>query len=310
MKRILIGCNGGITGVYLAKNLKDLDDSILLGADADEITCGRFFVDKQLLLPKASDDGFVEALIDIINTYQIEYYLPTHSIETRVVSYNEEYIRERISAKFIISPSDTYKALEQKDVCNDNLRCIGLPVPERITSTNCNYPIFMKRCWGSGSIGTGIIDNARTHRAFMNRDDCCFFEYIEGDEYTCDCLFDGEGTLVAAASRRRIKTIGGAVSITESSDTDTVIRYIEKLADNWKLCGCVNFQYIVRDDVPYFTDVNLRYPSGGLPLTVAFGIDIPKLLIRILDGESIGRIETPVKKKRMYRFYEELFEDI
>jgi carbamoyl-phosphate synthase large subunit len=310
MKRILIGCNGGLTGIYLAKNLSEIEDIELIGADTEETTCGRFFVDQQVILPKTSDKSFVERLIHILNSFNIDYYFPTHSSETRTVSRNEEYIRNNTSARFLISPFCTYNDLDDKDIGNESLRKAGIPVPNLILEDNPELPVFMKKRNGSGSRGAGLVNNKELLDAYKYTGEYVFFEYIEGEEFTCDCLFDDKGSLISATSRKRVKIIGGAVSVTESADTGIVLPYIEKIASIWKLCGCVNFQYIIKDERPYFTDVNLRFPSGGLPLTVSMGIDIPKLIIEILDGKIVERIENPSQKRRMYRYFEEIIEDI
>lgn len=309
MKCALIGSNGGLTGIYLAKNLKEIDDLILFGADTSEENGGKYFVSQQFILPKADDESFIDELIKILNTYEIDYYFPTHSHEIVKVSKYEKIIRKRSCARFIVSPIETYRALEKKDVCCKNLSNIGVPVPQLITGYNHSYPVFMKKKIGSGSSGSCIIRTEELQKAYEHEDgNNTFFEYIEGTEYTCDCLFDFKGTLIGAYERKRIKTIGGAVSITESSDKNIGLPYIQKIVSSWKMCGSVNFQYIERGDVPYFTDVNLRYPSGGLPLTVAAGIDIPKLVLRLLDGEAVAPIKINENKLRMYRYFEEIFE--
>ena len=71
----------------------------------------------------------------------------------------------------------------------------------------------------------------------------------------------------------------------------------------------MNFQYIVRDDIPYFIDINLRYASGGLPLTVASGLDIPRLLLELLDGKVISPLGCCGNDGlTMYRYFDEYFE--
>ena len=75
MIRILIGSNGGLTGIYLAKQYRKYEGIILFGADASENSTGRFFVNQQFILPPAYDNTFVDALIDLLNTYDIQVYL-------------------------------------------------------------------------------------------------------------------------------------------------------------------------------------------------------------------------------------------
>ena len=63
-------------------------------------------------------------------------------------------------------------------------------------------------------------------------------------------------------------------------------------------------------EVPYFIDINLRYPAGELALTVETGLDIPKLLVKLLLNQEIAQEALKMKDVpcRMYRYFEEIFE--
>lgn len=318
--KILIGSNGGLTGVYLAKNLSQCKQIELYGADSSETSVGKFFVKKQFVLPNATSANFVDELTALINREKIDIYLPTHSKETKVIAQNEEIIRSSCDAAFLISPYETYVALEDKTQATMNLEKNGIPVPGIISSPNENdYPIFMKNNVGSGSKGTALVENGMLYEAFKNTyKDASFYEYIKGKEYTVDCLFDGDGVLQCYNQRVREKSVGGAVSVSSTDNHFDILPWIKKISQTWKFCGCVNFQYILKDDIPYFIDINLRYPAGGLALTVEAGIDIPRLLVNMLSDkeklpvayEADGKHPKLDKNIRMYKYYEEIFEEI
>lgn len=310
--KVLIGSNGGLTGVYLAKQFKKHDYIYVCGADSAKISAGKFFVEKQFELPNSNASSFIEKLIVLLNREHIDIYLPTHSREIEVVSKNEDKLRKNTRARFIVSPKETFEALDDKVNMNREFQKAGISVPKLIEDFDCDYPIFMKRNLGSGSAGSLIIDNQSIHKAYAKTyNDLSFFELIKGDEYTLDCLFDREGNLIGYNQRKRLKTIGGAVRITQNSHNFDVSEYIKKIAKSWKFCGCVNFQYIVKNGIPYFIDTNLRYPSGGLPLTVASGLDVPMLTVKMLTGERISKSDVNLvpNKKIMYRYFEEIFEN-
>lgn len=313
--KVLIGSNGGLTGIYLARNLSQYENIEIYGADSSKVSGGKFFVKKQFQLPNATASNFIDELINLINSEEIDIYLPTHSKETRVIAANEELIRSKCDVKFLISPLQTYKELEDKSIATRNLLEAGFYAPQIIEDFDCKYPIFMKKNIGSGSNGSGLIENEIIHKAYKNTcQNTSFFEYIEGKEYTVDCLFDCDGNLLGYNQRLREKAVGGAVSVSSIDNEFDILPWISKLAGIWKFCGCVNFQYILKDEKPYFIDINLRYPAGGLALSVAGGFDIPKLIIDMLSGNEISKEGFfPVrsdKKLRMYKYYEEIFEEI
>ena len=309
-KRILLGSNGGLTGIYLAKQFRKMGGFRLYGTDSAELTTGRFFVDEQFNIPNASHPDFIDELVELLEDKHIDYYIPTHSKEMRRVSECADQLRSRSTARFLVSPIDTFHALESKEQSFYSLRDAGIPAPAIITAEPQSYPIIMKGKFGSGSSSVLKLGSAELYRAFKAaKDDVCFFECIEGKEYTTDCVFDTEGHLLAYNMRERVKTIGGAVVISQNSAEFDILPWLRMLESHWTFCGCVNFQFIVRDGVPYFIDINLRFPSGGLPLTVESGINVPEMIIRLMDGEKLawGDYTADPSVKVMYRYYEEIF---
>lgn len=310
--KVLIGCNGGLSGVYLAKRLRKLMNFEVYGADCAIDSVGKFFVDKQFVLPMATDKMFVKELINLLKEESIDIYFPTYSKEIRAVAANAKEIRSKTKTRFIVSPIETFNCLENKEDLYFSLKKNGVPTPELIVVEPTKYPIVMKQKLGSGSANFLRVENSQIYQAFRNTDNNkAFFEIIDGKEYTVDCVFDKEGKLLAYNQRERVKTIGGAVIISKNSADFEVFPWLEKLAGCWKFCGCVNFQYIVREDIPYFIDINLRFPSGGLPLTVESGIDVPAILINMLLGTDIfvPKFKSDGKKRTMYRYFEEYFEE-
>lgn len=311
-QKILIGSCGGLVGSYLGRKYRER--FIVYGYDISEQVGSKYFLDKLFLLPRFNEAHFLDALLHLLCEEAIEYYIPTNSKEIRVISEHEETIRKKWAGKFVVSPYSTCFALENKETAHDELTKLGIPVPKKITEdTTISYPIISKRNIGSGGVGVRILENEHFYRGMKALgEDACFYELVQGKEITVDCFFDTEGTLVSYAQRVRVKNIGGAVLITESFEEFDILPYIQKISGSFTMKGCVNFQYILKDNVPYFIDINLRFASGGLPLTVERGIDIPNLLIDLLDSKKIEPFELDKKqgKKVMYRYFEELYEDI
>lgn len=312
MKRILIGSCGGLTGVYLAKQFARFDDFEIFGSDVNANTIGKFFVKKLIKVQKIDDENFISILIKKLNQNKIDIYIPTYSKEIKKVSEYEEEIRKQTSTRFIVSPFSTYEALDDKLIANLNLKSIGIPVPKIYNTKleNHTFPLIKKQKIGSGGSGCIKVSNKIQLEGFKFDENSLFMEYIFGNEFTCDCMFDENGNLLGYNQRKRDKCIGGAVS--SNYEQIDILPYIEIISKKWKIKGCVNFQYIVKNDVPYFIDCNLRYASGGLPLSVKSGLDVPLAIRKILLHEPYSADEFRSDKRRriMYRYFEELYEEI
>lgn len=312
MKRLLIGSCGGLTGSYLARQFQK-KGCYIIGADASQQQATKHFTDLSVCLPPAGDPKFFACLVELLHKERIDYYVPTHSREIREIARMESELRALWDGAFIVCPYDTFEKLDEKTSANQNLSRQGFAVPRMITdsSSPCGYPIFMKKNLGSGSLGACVIENQELHQAYARLNKGCqFYELIRGQEYTVDCMFDGQGGLIGYNQRLRVKNMGGAVIVSTNDYSFDIEPYLTKLSSAFLFKGCVNFQYILSDGIPYIIDVNLRFASGGLPLTVASGLDVPQIMLDLFENR-------PVEKKglcradgrTMYRFFDEWYED-
>lgn len=312
--KILIGSCGGLTGLYLAKEFKkNISESIIYGIDSIDAYSTIKYLDNFLLSPKAKEEkDFISFLIKTLNDENIEYYFPTHSNETKLISKYEKEIREKTKTKFIISTYDTYLAIDNKKNANLNLKKIGINVPELYSSKEeIKFPAFVKPSLGSGSNNSFKISQMEDYQYYIKKDaNNIFFEYIEGTEYTVDAFFDNSGKLITYNQRIRIKQLGGATIYTknEFSEYDCYDDLI-KISEEFTFKGVVNFQFILRDKKAYYTDINLRYASGGLPLSVESGLNITKFLIDVLNNSTIDKqsFQSDRKNRYMMRYFEEMF---
>jgi len=313
-KRVMIGSCGGLTGCYLVRQFRKLDGVTVIGADANSRHASRPFLDEFVLLPPAVDPNFRGALADALIRHEIDCYLPTHSQEIRETARHEAWLRNTWGGNFLVSPYETYLKLDNKRDANQSFLNAGIPVPRLFDGPvpESEYPIFMKADVGSGGKKALIIESEALREEYSCLyPDCGFYELIRGTEYTVDCMFDGGGRLLAYNQRVRLKSMGGAVIITQNNYEFDILPYLRRIESAFTIKGCVNFQYILSEGVPYFTDINLRCASGGLPLTVASGIDVPRILLDIWAGRPLDYVRScGADRRTMYRYFEEWYEDV
>lgn len=311
-RRVLIGSCGGVTGCYLARRFRAMDGVTVIGADRSEHNVTLPFLDEFAVLPDASSPDFRTELADVLNRYEIDCYLPTHSQETRTVAKHENWLRRMWDGKLLISPYETYLKLDGKRAACENLRRAGIPVPILIEAPGPDvlYPVFMKPDESSGGRRAQAVESEILHREYARLyPDCGFYQFIRGIEYTVDCVFDAEGRLLAHNQRVRVKSMGGPTIITQNNYDFDILPYLKKIEAAFVIKGCVNFQYILSGGIPYFTDINLRYAAGGMPLTAVSGIDVPRILLDIWAGEPLDYVRScGADRKTMYRYFEEWYE--
>lgn len=103
---------------------------------------------------------------------------------------------------------------------------------------------------------------------------------------------------------------GGGAVISINREIDGVKKIIEKLESTGRIKGPVNFQFKIDNEKNLkIFDFNTRLASGGLPVTVASGFDIPYLLVRLILGEKITKWRRDEKNigLTMIRYFEEVY---
>ena len=314
--KILIGSCGGLTGVYLSKLLKkELPKAKIYGFYMSEKIPTKFFLDKFFIMPSSDNEElFLENLILILNTENIDIYIPVHSKEIKVVSKHTKILTERTKAKFVVSPYETFEILDNKRNAYQKLKKIGIDVPKMYNKVEeiDNYPVFIKPEVGSGSKGARIIHSKEELSYIKNQKNFLIMEFLKGNEITVDALFDLKGHLLGFNQRKRIKTLGGAAVITETDFSIDISYILKKIEKNFTIVGPANFQFFYTKDRIVLTDINLRFASGGLPLTVESGFNIPLLTIKLALEENIDPALCKVdrRKRIMYRYFEEIFEEV
>jgi carbamoyl-phosphate synthase large subunit len=134
---------------------------------------------------------------------------------------------------------------------------------------------------------------------------CCLQEYLPGEEYSVDVYVRRDGRVIAAVPRDRMKIDSGIAVASLTINVPEVIQAAIRTAEIIGIRGIANVQFKRgADGVFKLLEVNPRYP-GTLPLTVAAGIDIPKLMVDELMGRPVPDKLMPFKELMVVRYWTE-----
>lgn len=310
---ILLTSAGGSTGTYLIRLLKKClgEKAKVVAVDANNNVPAKVFADSFYVVPKLSDERrYLSVLGDIVKNEKITHMIPVTSYDMNFYSAHSCFE----NVKRLIIGEEINAILSDKRKSYGFLAELGVCVPKcyDVTPNIGEYPLFLKPCRGSGSKGTQKINSGEEFEYWKEKSpNSLFTEFLEGEEFTVDCLFGGDGKCLGYFNRRREKTVsGGAVVTTAVCDNETLLPIIRALESTGKLRGPINFQYIKNSiGQPVVFDFNTRFASGGLPLAVECGFNIPLKLIELMD---MGYTEPYIQTEKtdgttMIRYYDELF---
>jgi carbamoyl-phosphate synthase large subunit len=290
-----------------------------VGVDVRDSAPGLYLADRGYLVPPRRDSGqLLKRLHDICDREKIELIYPLSTEDQNFFAAEARQFADRGIGVVVSSVS----ALA---IANDKLRMSefaverGIPCPRFVPIASAKEfdravyeigypksPIVLKLNTGTGAQGVKVVHERITARARMfdrNNFNVTYeevkhwlanigewppmhvAEYLPGHEYSIDVLCD-EGSILAAVTRLRHATLYGlAVHATVVSEPD-VTSVATEIVRQMKLKYVVNVQVRrAADGTPKILEINPRIP-GTIGLTVAAGVNMPYLAVKMALGES------------------------
>jgi carbamoyl-phosphate synthase large subunit len=313
--RVLVTGAGGPAAVSVMKSL-GADPSVqMVAADMDPWAAGLYLVppDARVLLPAGGDPAFGDVVLDRCIAMGIDVVIPTCDAELRPLAAARAQLSQA-GTELLLAPCPALQ------VCLDKLllveRCTGrVPVPrteclDKIADPGswC-YPVLVKPRTGSGSRGISLVRSGPDLASMVASPDLLVQEYLPGAEYSVDVLADAAGRVVASVPRVRERVDSG-VSVAGRTVHDSDLEALgAAVAAITGLSYVANVQF--RRDAagrPTLLEVNPRFP-GTMPLTVASGVDMPRMALDSLRGRPLPD-HADFAEVAVVRYLEERFIDV
>lgn len=307
--KVLITPAGSRIAIPIIKFLKKTNKIKVISADIDKLAAGLYLSDKGYLIsPFSKEKKFLSDLKKIIIKENIDILIP--ALDPLLIKFArlEKYF-QKLGIRILVSPLSTLLITRDKWKTYQFLNKF-IPMPKSFIkkeNINLSYPFFIKPRLGSGSLNVFKINSREELDFYFKRiKKPIIQEYLEGREYTVDCLTDLEGKLLFCIPRERLETKAG-VSIKGKIVKNKKIEKIAlKISEKLKFRGPFFFQLKEnREKVLMLTEINARF-GGGMPLSCAAGPNIYLLSVKLFMGEEI---RIPKIKRNLYftRFDEELY---
>lgn len=268
--------------------------------------------------PELTGLAYVEFCLDFCRRHAIDVFIPRlHMLEiSRHIARFDE-----IGTKVLVCrDTELLESVMLKASFYERVRATGImPVPEyRIVRSaeafgeacrelgDMGYRICFKPNDSEGGLGFRIIDNKRDHLAelfgyvtpYISLEevqtilekasffpDLMVMELLEGDEYSIDCLSDGEGRLLAAVPRRKA---GGRLRLLERHPD--FLELAARVAETFRFPYNFNIQMKYNQETAKLLEINPRM-SGGLHLSCLSGINFPYLAVKSALGGEVPAME-------------------
>jgi carbamoyl-phosphate synthase large subunit len=312
--RVLVTGAGGPAAIAAMKSLRAEESVELIAADMDPWASGLYLVPAgaRTLIPAGAAPDFTDVVLSRCLTLGVHVVVPTVDAELQPLAR----AREAFTAAgigLLLAPAAAL------DIILDKLalvqRCASVVRTPRtelfgpaVDPASWEYPVVVKPRTGSGSRGVMTVGSAAELAALDRSPSLIVQDFLPGEEYSVDVLADASGHVIASVPRLRARVDSG-VSVGGRSVHDPEVEWFGRAVARVTGVTYVANVQCRRDGAgrPALLEVNPRMP-GTLGLTIASGVDMPRLALAALLGRPVPA-ELDFRETAVVRFLDERFLD-
>ena len=263
----------------------------IVATDIDPLAPALQEVNTPYIVPRLDSPEYISTLIEICQREKIDLIFPLIDPDIPVLAANRWKLEEN-GARVVVVASRAAELTADKWLTSQFFAELGLPIPQswlpdQLDFEQLDYPVFIKPRSGSAAKYTFRVDNPNELQFFSRYvPNPIIQEFLPGPEITNDVICDVDGSVLGVVSRQRIEVRWGEVAKGVTIYNQDIISACVKIAQNLPAVGSITVQCMMKNDQPYFTEINARL-GGGVPLGIAAGVDSPKWLLARAAGVPV-----------------------
>lgn len=288
----------------------------VIATDMSNLAPAIYEADKYYIVPRMTDAGYIDTVIDICKKEYIKGVLSLIDPELSLLAKNKEKFEE-IGAKIIGSSYelcemslDKYKMyLWLKD---KGYKCAKSYIDKdefyrAVESGEMTYPVFVKPARGSASISISkVYDKESIEILFSHNDGLMIQEYLHGQEIGADVYIDMiSGEIVSIFTKKKIKMRAGETDKAVSFKDERLFELIKDFVSKAGYRGQIDIDIFDIEGEYYISEVNPRF-GGGYPHAYECGCDHMKLICDNLEGKINSNITGEYKSNIYMMKYNEI----
>lgn len=279
------------------------ENGLVIATDMSELAPAIYEADKYNIVPRVTDPGYIDILLDICKKEKISGVLSLIDSELSILAANEA----RFAAEGVTVIGSSYELCERALDKMEMFRWLSAhkyPCAKSYTDKKAffrdldagimHFPVFVKPIRGSASIAISkVYDRETIELLFTHSDNLMIQEFLDGQEIGADCYIDLiSGELVSVFTKKKILMRAGETDKAISFKDARLFSFIEHFVKESGWSGQIDIDIFDIDGDYYISEVNPRF-GGGYPHAYECGVDHMKMILNNLRGivneKAIGK---------------------
>ena len=267
----------------------------VVATDMSNLAPAIYEADKYYIVPRMTDTGYIDTIIDICKREEIKGVLSLIDPELSLLAENKKKF-EDIGTDIIGSSYELCEMSLDKYQMYLWLNAKGYKCAKSyidkdefytaVESGEITYPVFVKPARGSASISISeAYDKDSVEILYSHNDGLMIQEYLHGQEIGADVYIDMiSGEIVSIFTKKKIKMRAGETDKAVSFKDERLFKLIKDFVSEAGYRGQIDIDIFYIDGEYYISEVNPRF-GGGYPHAYECGCDHMKLIYNNLDGK-------------------------
>lgn len=268
----------------------------VVATDMSELAPAIYEADKYYIVPKMTEPGYLDIILDICMKEKIDGVLSLIDPELSLLAKNKDKFEAvgttviGSSYKLCEMSLDKYEMYEW--LKEHGYKCAKSYMDKDefyadVEAGKANYPVFVKPARGSASIAISkVYDKETVELLFAHDEGLMIQEYLNGQEIGADVYIDMlSGEIVSIFTKKKLKMRAGETDKAVSFKDDRLFDLIKKFVSEAGYRGQIDIDIFDINGEYYISEVNPRF-GGGYPHAYECGANHMKLIVNNLEGNK------------------------
>ncbi|WP_294773299.1 ATP-grasp domain-containing protein [uncultured Eubacterium sp.] len=269
---------------------------LVIATDCSNLAPAIYDADKYYIVPRMTDDGYLDVILDICKNEKITGVLSLIDPELSLLSENVEKFESVgtivIGSSYELCERSLDKYEMYKWLVENGYKCAKSYMDKDeffadLDNEMAKFPVFVKPVRGSASISISkVTDRETVDLLFAHEDGLMIQEFLDGQEIGADVYIDMiTGEVVSIFTKKKIKMRAGETDKAVSFKDEKLFELIKEFVIRAGYRGQIDIDIFDINGEYYISEVNPRF-GGGYPHAYESGSDHMSLIVNNLEGKT------------------------